>query len=250
VVTILKSSDDVSVHAADFIVRVTRDAIRKRGRAMIALSGGTTPEPAYALLAQSPRKNQMDWARTFVFFADERFVPTDDPASNFRLIQRTLLAPVSVDPGHVFAIPVQLETASDAAAAYAATLADAFDFADRRDHPPRFDLIVLGLGEDGHTASLFPGAASLDVTDRWVVASPPGSLPPPAERITLTFPVLNAARDILFLVSGSSKSGALRDVLEDQPGSEPLPAARVHPVDGKVTWLVDEAAAGRLTRPG
>jgi 6-phosphogluconolactonase len=249
-ITIFKNSDDLAAHAADFIVRATQDAIRTRGRAMLALAGGTTPERTYRLLTQPLRRSQIGWAHTFLFFTDERFAPIDDPASNFRMVQRALLAPVSVAQGHAFPIPTQLATATDAAAVYEATLADAFEIGDRRDHPPRFDLILLGLGEDGHTASLFPGAASLDVTDRWVVASPPGSLPPCLERITQTFPVLNAARDVLFLVSGSSKAEALRDVLDGRPAREQLPAARVHPVDGMVTWFVDEAAASRLTRSG
>jgi 6-phosphogluconolactonase len=116
--------------------------------------------------------------------------------------------------------------------------------------PPRFDLILLGLGEDGHTASLFPGAASLWVTDRWVVASPPGILPPPMDRITLTFPLLNAAREILFLASGQHKAEALHDVLEGQPSPEERPAMGVCPVDGILTWFVDEVAASRPTRSG
>jgi 6-phosphogluconolactonase len=247
-VTIFGNHDDLSAHAADFIVRVARDAIRARGRATIALSGGATPQPAYALLAQFARARQVDWSRTALFFTDERFVPVNDPDSNFAMVQRTFLAPASVDSARVFPVPTQLVTPSAAATAYEATLADAFDLGDRRDHPPRFDLILLGLGEDGHTASLFPGAASLGVTDRWVVASPPGALPPRVERITMTLPVLNSAREILFLVSGANKAEALRDVLEARHSDEPLPAARVDPANGTVTWFVDEAAASRLKR--
>jgi len=246
-VTIFRNRDDLSAHAADFIIRVARDAIRDRGRAMIALSGGTTPQPAYALLAHPARVGQIDWSRTLLFFTDERSVPANDPDSNFAAVQRTLLAPASVDSASVFPVPTQLASPGAAAAAYEVTLADTFDLADRRDQP-RFDLILLSLGEDGHTASLFPGAEALDVTDRWVVASPPGSLPPHVERITLTLPVLNAARAVLFLVSGANKAGALREVLEEQSGDEPLPGARVDPADGTLTWFVDEAAASRLKR--
>src|SRR5712675_2082332 len=108
--TIFKHSDELAAHAADFIVRSVQGAIAARGRGMIALSGGTTPQPAYAFLAEPARRNQVDWTRTFIFLADERFVRTDDPASNFGMIQRTLLAPVSADPTHVFPIPTQLET--------------------------------------------------------------------------------------------------------------------------------------------
>lgn len=243
---IFKNRDELSAHAADFIVRVTQDAIAARGRAMLALAGGATPQATYRLLSRSSGRDHIDWNRTFLFFTDERFVPPNDPANNFGVVQRTLL--VSADAARVFPVPTELATPAAAAAAYETTLADAFDLADRRDQPPRFDLVLLGLGEDGHTASLFPGAASLSVTDRWVVATPPGSLPPHVERITMTLPLLNAAREVLFLVLGSRKAEVLRDVLEARHDGEPLPAAHVQPVDGTVTWLVDESAASRLKR--
>jgi 6-phosphogluconolactonase len=247
-VTIFTDSDDLAAHAADHLTRAAQKAIRARGRAMLALAGGSTPEQTYRVLAQ-PGRRRVDWAHTYLFFGDERFVRPTDPSSNFAMVQRTLLAPVSVPAGHAFPIPTHLGTAAAAAAAYAATLTTAFGIGETRD-PPRFDLILLGLGEDGHTASLFPGAASLRVADRWVVASPPGTLPPPVARITLTFPVLNAAREILFLVSGQNKAAALHDVLEGQPSRDERPAGGVCPVDGTLTWFVDEAAASRLTRAG
>jgi 6-phosphogluconolactonase len=246
-VMVFKGSDDLAVHAADLIIQVAQDAIRVRGRAMLSLAGGSTPGKTYSLLAKPDRRGRIDWAHTYLFFGDERFVPPDDPSSNFAMVQRTLLEPASVPAGHVFPVPTQLGTAAAAAREYAATLTKVFEIGDRAD-PPRFDLILLGLGDDGHTASLFPGAASLWVTDRWAVASPPGTLPPPVARVTLTFPVLNAAREIVFLVSGQNKAEALRDVLEDEPGREKRPAACVCPVDGTLIWLVDDAAASRLTR--
>ncbi len=248
-VTICRDGDDLAARAADLIVRAAQAAIRARGRATLALAGGSTPKATYGLLAQPARRGRIEWARTYLFFGDERFVRPDDPSSNFAMVQRTLLAPARVPGGQAFPVPTQLATAAAAAAAYAATLAKAFGIG-QAGGPPRFDLILLGLGEDGHTASLFPGAAALSVTDRWVTASPPGTLPPPVERITLTFPVLNAARGVLFLVSGANKADALRDVVEGQPTREQRPAAWVRPVDGTLTWLVDEAAASRLTRSG
>jgi 6-phosphogluconolactonase len=246
-VMVLKDGDEMAEGAADLVVRATQDAIEERGRAMLALAGGSTPEKTYGVLAQPARRGRVDWAHVYLFLGDERFVPPDDAFSNFGMARRTLLALASLPPDHVFPVPTELDTAVDAAEAYAATLAHAFGIGERGD-PPRFDLILLGLGDDGHTASLFPGAASLGVTDRWVMASPPGTLPPPVERITLTFPVLNAARAVVFLVSGRKKAEALRDVLEGRPGGVELPAARVRPTDGKLIWLVDEDAASRLTR--
>ncbi len=246
-VTICRDGDDLAARAADLVAQAAEAAIWARGRAMLALAGGSTPKVTYGLMAQPARRIRIDWARTFLFLGDERFVPPDDPSSNFAMVRRTLLAPVPVPARHAFPVPTQLGTAAAAAAAYAATLAEEFAIGDRGG-PPRFDLILLGLGEDGHTASLFPGAASLSVSDRWVAATPPGTLPPPVERITLTFPVLNAARAVVFLVSGASKAEALRDVLEGRPSREERPAVGVRPADGTLTWLVDEAAAGRLTR--
>jgi 6-phosphogluconolactonase len=246
-VRILENVADLAANAADLLVRAAQDAIRARGRAMLALAGGSTPQMTYGLLAQPDRRGRIDWPHTYLFLGDERFVPRDDPASNFAMVQRTLLTPVSLPPGHAFPVPTQLGTAAAAAAEYAATLAKAFVMGDRLD-PPRFDLILLGLGEDGHTASLFPGAASLWVTDRWVVAAPPGTLPPLVERITLTFPVLNAAREVVFLVSGQNKAEALHDVLEGHPSRMERPAAWVRPADGALTWLIDRAAGSRLTR--
>ncbi len=246
-VTVFRDGDEMARHAADLMARAVRRAVRERGRAMVALAGGSTPEKAYSLLAQPGRPGRIDWARTFLFLSDERFVPADDPRSNFAMVRRALLSPAGVPAGHAFGVPTDLETAAAAAGAYAATLTRVFGTGDDR-LPPRFDLVLLGLGEDGHTASLFPGAASLRVTDRWAVATPPGTLPPPVERVTLTFPVLNAAREVVFLVAGRNKAEALRDVLERRPGREARPAAGVRPVDGTLGWLVDEDAASLLTR--
>ena len=247
-VKIFKNSGALAEHAADLVTQVTQKAIEARGRAMLALAGGSTPKKTYRLLAEPDRRGKIDWDQTYLFFGDERFVPLDDSSSNFAMVQNTLLALGLVPVGHVFPIPTQPETAATAAAEYAATLAAAFGIAQDGD-PPRFDLVLLGLGDDGHTASLFPAAESLSNTNSWVVASPPGTLPPPVERITLTFPVLNAAREIVFLVSGQNKAAVLHDVLEGSPSRDKLPAVGVSPVDGTLTWLLDEAAACRLTRP-
>jgi 6-phosphogluconolactonase len=245
--TIFGDDDDLAAHAAGLIIRTLADAISARGRAMLVLSGGTTPFKTYALLSQSAWRDRIDWTRTYIFFGDERFVPMDDPISNFAMAQRLLLEPVSVPPENAFPVPTQLASADAAARVYADTINMAFG-AGEAGEPPRFDLIVLGLGADGHTAALFPGAESLWVDDRWVVASPPGKLPPPVDRITMTFPVLNAARAVLFLVSGATKAAVLHDVLEGKRRREECPAAGVAPKNGAVYWFVDRAAAGRLSR--
>lgn len=243
-VNIFGDDDQLAAHAAEIIVRTLVDAIDARGRAMLALSGGTTPHKTYALLSQPVMRERIDWARTHIFVVDERFVPIDDPNSNFAMAHRLLLKPVSAPGENTFPVPTQLASADAAARAYAGTIEMAFG--SREAGSPRFDLIVLGLGSDGHTAGLFPGAASLSVHDRWVVATPPGKLPPHVDRITMTFPVLNAAREVLFLVSGSRKAAALRDVLMERALDEQIPATGVRPASGRLTWLVDRAAAEML----
>ena len=245
--TIARDADDLAERAAGRFLQAGADAISQSRRFIAALSGGSTPEKLYALLAQPGTAARLDWQQCDFFLGDERFVPPDDPRSNYALVRRTLLAPGTVPADRVYAVPVQSATADAAAAAYEVTLATVFGARDRR-QPPRLDLILLGLGDDGHTASLFPHAPSLAVRDRWVVGSPPGTLPPPVERITLTYPVLNAARRVIFLVSGEKKAAVLQELLEGQPRPEERPAAGVRPVEGTVEWLVDEAAASALTR--
>jgi 6-phosphogluconolactonase len=215
----------------------------------VALAGGSTPKKTYALLGLPEYASRINWERSDLFFGDERFVPWDDPRSNYGMVRRALLASIPAPADHLFPIPTDRATAAACASAYAGILETVFGQTDPR-RPPCFDLILLGLGDDGHTASLFPHAASLEVEDRWVVASPPGTLPPPVDRITLTFPVLNAARQVIFLVSGEKKARVLQELLEGHPSREQRPASGVCPSDGALLWLVDEAAAQRLTRRG
>lgn len=223
------------------------NAFQQRGRFLFVLAGGSTPEQIYSRLAQSGNGRGIDWSNTLVFFGDERFVPPDDPRSNFAMAQRTLLGRAAIPSAHVFPVPTERGNAAEAAKAYADQLVRFFA-TDSREAPPRFDLVLLGLGEDGHAASLFPHAAALDVADAWVTWSGPGSLPPAVERVTLTYPVFNAARQIVFLVSGENKATALRDVLEGNADLHDRPAAGIRPTDGTILWLVDESAAGLLRK--
>jgi 6-phosphogluconolactonase len=246
IITIANDAEDLAACAAGRFLQVAGQAIWRDGRFSVALAGGSTPEKLYTLLAQPEYAAKVDWSQSLLFLGDERFVPLDDPRSNYALICRTLLASDRVPADRIYPVPVQRATVDEAASAYEETLAAVFGVADRR-QPPRFDLILLGLGDDGHTASLFPHAPSLAITDRWVVGSPPGTLPPPVDRITLTYPVLNAARRVIFLVSGEKKADVLQEVLAGQPRPKERPAAGVRPFDGTVEWLVDEAAAHALT---
>jgi len=246
ILTRCKDSDTLAVQAANLIVRAAQLAVRERGRFTVVLAGGSTPERTYRVLGDTSRAAAIDWSRTVVFVGDERFVPFDDARSTFGMAHRTLLARVPVPSGQVFPIPTTGKSAAEAAEAYANQLAR-FISREAPTAPPRFDLVLLGLGEDGHTASLFPGASALSVNDRWVTWSPPGTLPPPVDRVTMTYPVLNAARHVLFLVAGEKKAEALRDVIELDSPPPQRPAAGVRPVAGQLTWLVDEDAARLLS---
>jgi 6-phosphogluconolactonase len=242
VVDILADPDALAARAADLVIQAARDCIAQRGRFTFVLSGGSTPEKTYRLLAEAAQSSRIAWLHTYLFFGDERFVSSGDPRSNFCMVRQNLLERIPVPPANIFPIPTAAVNAAQAAAAYCQKLADFFSPSGSTS-PPRFDLIFLGLGRDGHTASLFPLADALEVTEVWATWTPPGTTPPPVDRITLTYPVLNAARQVVFLVAGGDKAMALRDILEGGALRADRPAAGVQPLDGALTWLVDKQAA-------
>jgi 6-phosphogluconolactonase len=246
-VIVCPDAQELAFEAAEQVLRAAADAIDQRGKFTLALSGGSTPEATYNLLAEPQRQARLDWTKTYLFFGDERFVAPDDTRSNYLLAARSMLSKVPAPIDRVFPIPTDRPTPADSAADYARTLAQAFAVPPDGP-PPQFDLILLGLGDDGHTASLFPHAGSLNEQKAWVTWSPPGVLPPPVDRVTMTYPVLNAARRVLFLVAGGRKAPVVRDVLEGQPQPWERPAAGVRPTDGSLLWLLDAAAAGMLRR--
>jgi 6-phosphogluconolactonase len=239
--------DQLAVEAAERIIEFASEAARSRGRFSIALTGGSTPEKTYARLAEPEQAKRIDWSKTYVYLGDERFVPYDDSRSNFGMARRAMHSKLSLPPGNVLPIPTDLPTPADAAVQYTQTLATSFGVP-YPGEPPSFDLVLLGLGDDGHVASLFPGKPTLNETRLWVTWSPPGTLPPPVDRVTVTYPVLNAARAVLFIVAGDKKAVAVHDVLEGHPGRDQRPAAGVRPASGRVTWMLDAAAARLLTR--
>ena len=234
--SVFSDPDEVALKAVDMSLAILKEAIGDRGVATVALSGGSTPERMYSLFASEDHRDLLDWSSVLIFMSDERFVPYDDPRSNFGMVTRTLLSGINAPKEHLFPIPVDTADPDSAAKAYEQTL--------RKSLPGgRFDLVFLGLGDDGHTASLFPGMPSLDVTDRWVVASPPGTLPPPVDRITLTYRILNAARNVCFLVTGEKKITAFKAARDPKADFHKTPAAGIQPKDGNLVWLVDRAAA-------
>jgi 6-phosphogluconolactonase len=239
--TVLVFADATKVvdYAIEDWERMSAEAVRRRGYFSVALSGGKTPVPLYRRLAA--KSGVGCWDKTHVFLADERFVPVTDPESNYRMIRETLLDAVRVAPSNVHPVPTDLPDPGSAARKYGETLTAFFRLA--RGEFPVFDLILLGLGADGHTASLFPGTAALREKERIAVAVSPGG--GKRDRITLTFPVINRARKIVFLVTGKEKAEALRGVVEF--GDALLPASGVRPVTGELLFLTDTAAAAALS---
>ncbi len=231
--------EGLSEAAAALWAKLAAEAISRQGHFAVALSGGSTPRGLYRLLAAAPWRDRIDWGRCHFFWGDERLVPPDHPDSNFRLAREALLAPLSIPPDRIHRVPVEVGSPETVALAYEGELRRFFA-PEPMLEGPRFDLVLLGLGSDGHTASLFPGKSALEESRRWVVATPPGRLPPPVDRVTLTLPALNAARAVAFLVAGADKAPTLRRVLAGDPD---LPAARVRPARGSLHWFVDRAAA-------
>ncbi|MDW8267534.1 MAG: 6-phosphogluconolactonase [Anaerolineae bacterium] len=228
---------DLPKVAAHEVARCLRKAVQRRGVAHMALSGGSTPRPLYRLLATPEWLAAVPWAQVHVWWADERCVPPDHHESNYGMAYSLLLGHLPVQ--HIHRLHGEAADPEAAARAYEDELRRVFGLGPRG--RPRFDLILLGMGADGHTASLFPGTAALAVRNRLVAV---GQAPqPPHCRLTLTLPVLNRAARVLFLVAGADKGPALAQVWRSAPGQAPLPAALVRPTRGSVLWLVDEAAA-------
>jgi 6-phosphogluconolactonase len=239
-VRIFKDSESLSVAAAEIFVTAAEQALRARGRFLVALSGGSTPSGMYRFLAGEPYRSRVGWSESFIFWGDERCVPPDDEGSNYHQAHVTLLGHVPVPDQNVQRIKGELEPA-EASDDYTRTLkrfaAPGLDW-------PRFDLVLLGMGADGHTASLFPGSpVEVASPTQAVTAHYQGR---PAQRVTLTPRVFNSARKILFLVTGADKAVSLGHVLSDGSMQEQLPAQRIRPTDGQVIWLVDEAAGKHL----
>lgn len=223
--------------AADRFLAYAREAIDLRGAFHVALSGGSTPALLFDELAASDRQDSIDWSRVHLYWGDERAVGPDDPQSNFRLARERLIDPLGLDPSQVHRLRGEESDLAKSARAYERVLAESLPPSARDEHGfPVFDLVLLGMGADGHTASLFPGTRGLDETTAWVVAHPVPSLG--VDRLTLTFPVLNASRAVLFLVTGEAKQAALTEILG---GASALPAARVQPA-GRLEWYLDSAA--------
>lgn len=228
----------LSQGAAEFFIDKAQDAMAARGRFSVALTGGATPRRTYEMLAQSPFRDRVEWARVHIFWGDERCVAPEDPRSNALLAQETLLRRVPVPAGQVHPMDCR-PSPREAARRYEALLQSFFAGGE-----PRFDLILLGLGENGHTASLFPGAPVLTETARWVAEVYVAEQD--LHRLTLTAPCINRGAAVVFLVAGAGKAAVVREVIEGPRDPSRLPAQLIHPEPGELHWLLDKGAAGAL----
>ncbi len=252
-IEVVADAATLTSRATEWLIEQVGHAIAQRGRAVIALSGGSTPKGVFQRLAEAPWRDRIDWDRVHLFWGDDRFVAADDPGSNAKMARETLIDRIEIPAAHVYPIPADgtpggsidetLARARDAAAIYATTLHAFYGGNRLKDDPPFFDVVLLGIGDDGHTASLFPGIPELDERSAWVVATQTVNPPAPV-RVTLTFPVLESTHSVLFLVAGAGKRTMAERVLA---GDESLPAARVRP-HGGMLWLTDEAAVDPARR--
>lgn len=240
-IRILTTPQELFAAAAEEVIGLANDAVSSRKRFTVALSGGSTPKSLFNLLATNG-KSTLPWERMFFFWSDERHVPPTDPDSNYRMADEAMLSKIPVPPANVLRMEAENPDATAAAAAYEQTIRKFFQAGDG---VPKFDLILLGMGPDGHTASLFPGTDGLQEKSKLVIANWVEKLK--THRLSFTLPLINAARCISFLVSGTDKAPALRAVLEGNEAGEQYPAKLVQPKDGKLIWFVDRAAASGLS---
>jgi 6-phosphogluconolactonase len=241
-IQIFKDIEALSQAAAVQFVELAEAAIDQRGRFLVALSGGGTPQRLFQLLAAPPYRDQVAWAKVHVFWGDERCVPPNDPGSNYGQAYQAFLKHVPLPAENIHRVKGDLEPKA-ASADYAKVLGG---FAETGNPWPRFDLIHLGMGEDGHTASIFPGSDPQAGADSLTLAVSGHYQGRPAQRITLTLPVINAASQVTFLVAGENKAETLEKVLHGPSLPRQFPAQRVQPKNGQLTWLVDETAAQKL----
>jgi len=244
-VRVLEDADAVAQAAAAEFLSSTGEALRNAPTASVALSGGSTPRTLYDLLASDAVRARVRWTRILFFFGDERHVGPSDAESNYRMAAEAMLSRVPVPPENVHRIRAEDPSAEAAARAYERDLEEHFRLAPGQF--PRFDLALLGLGTDGHTASLFPGTKGLSEARRRAVSNWIGKLD--TERITLTAPTFNAAAEVVFLVCGGDKAAPLKSVLQGAYEPTQLPAQLIRPGSGRLLWLTDRTAASRLRTP-
>jgi 6-phosphogluconolactonase len=243
---VYSDADALAKAGAVELLRLAQESVSERGIFTLALAGGSTPRKLYTLLATDPEFRAFPWHETHLFFGDERHVPPSHLDSNYLMVSNTLLSSGLVPAANVHRVRAEMQDANAGALDYDVEVHSFFTPGMRTDSLPRFDVILLGMGPDGHTASLFPGSKALEEKERWVVANWVEKFN--SARITFTFPVINAASNILLLIAGADKADMLHEVLVSNRDVEKYPVQKVKPVNGAKVWMLDRAAAAKLPR--
>jgi 6-phosphogluconolactonase len=239
-INVSKNQEEIFIKSADIFTQLASQAIAARGQFSVALSGGSTPKGMYTLLASDAYKDKIDWSKVQLFWGDERSVPPTDSQSNFRMANETMISKIAIPPENVHRMQAEAEDIEAAAKDYENVLKQVLNFTDGEQ--PCFDLILLGMGDDGHTASLFPGTKALAEKNRVVVVNWVEKFH--TNRMTFTAPAINNARNVVFMAAGENKRHPLKEVLIGERNPELYPSQLVQPTNGKLIWLVDEAATG------
>lgn len=241
-IRVVTDYEELSNAAAEEFLVIANEAIQAKGIFTVALSGGSTPRRFYMLLASEPYGKKLSWSDIHLFWTDERCVPPEHPESNYRMVRETLLDRVPIPVENIHRMPTEQNDQDIAAAMYEQTLRAFFKVAPGEF--PRFDLVLLGMGDDGHIASLFPGTAALNETKRFVVANYVDKLQ--SHRLTLTIPVINNAAHVIFLISGELKAPALKEVIEGSCKQQVVPAQLIQPINGRLLFIIDQKASIKL----
>ncbi len=239
-ITVAADAAELARKGAELFCQMAKETLERQGYFAVAISGGSTPRAMYRLLSQEPYMSAIPWQQTHIFWVDERMVPADHPASNYGTTKKDLIEKIPISGDQIFPMPGHMNP-EEASSEYQTKL-ETF-FIKTANNYPVFDLILLGIGSDGHTASLFPGDPSAETRGKWVISTKGGN--PDVFRLTLTFEIFNQARCICFLVSGKEKALVMKTLFED-PNAQ-LPPQKIRPARGKLIWLLDTSAASLLT---
>ncbi len=233
----------LSVDASNFIVNLIKKIINKQGYFTIALSGGNSPRLIYSMLSENKNISKINWEKVIFFWGDERYLPHTSSESNYKMAYDTLISRIAITPEHIFRIPTEVYPPEDAALLYEKIMRKVFmklGAIDLKKQLPVFDLVILGVGRDGHTASLFPGHKAVNEQERWVMHIKAHKNVTLHDRITITLPVINNAKNVMFVISGEGKGKIIRDILEEKRTGKVYPASMIKLYDGQSVWFIDK----------
>jgi 6-phosphogluconolactonase len=243
-IQVLDSASSIAEAGALHFVRICNSSVKANGKFSVVLSGGSTPKGMLSLLASDEYKKQVPWDKCHFFWGDERSVPPTHADSNFKMATDALLSHIPANPAQIYRMEAEKADINQAAQEYQNKIATFFNIPNSGS-PPQFDLLYLGMGPDGHTASLFPGTTALGEKSRWVV---PNFVPKfNTNRMTFTYPMINQAKNIIFLVAGKDKVSALKEVLQGEPALETYPSQGINPIHGSLLWLLDADSSAELS---